>query len=109
MRNGKGYTLVEVMVALTIFSLTAISLIPAIITVQEERKAIRQERVAEHLLQETYYDYFILGEELPQFLELQGITFELFLNQQPQDERLCLQWVGGNGRSYERCLSSIKR
>lgn len=96
------------MIALLVFSVSVSTILPIIVTVQQERQSIHQERLGEEVLHYYYYKFFYNNEVLPEEVNRGETSFQLNLLEETKESLLCVAWQGRNGRDYERCLSSRK-
>ncbi|MBU9724193.1 MULTISPECIES: prepilin-type N-terminal cleavage/methylation domain-containing protein [Bacillaceae] len=101
-RSSDGFSFIEVIIALFIFSVVAGTLLPAIITVQQERFSVRQERYAEELINQIVYDF--QKEKGVEIVNYQNTTYIIHRYVAGDNRKYCVNWEGKNGREYERCL-----
>ncbi|MBU9712235.1 type II secretion system protein [Evansella tamaricis] len=109
MINNKGFSYIEVMCALLLFSIAVSTILPALVTVQQERLTIRQERYIEEFLNKEIYDLKSNGnveEELS--IVNDGVEYQIHSVFSNGRTVICAYWEGGNGRYYERCLLGKK-
>ncbi|MDG5788723.1 type II secretion system protein [Evansella sp. AB-P1] len=109
MQNDKGFTFIEVILSLLLFSVTVAVIVPAFVIVQQERQAIRSERDGEQLILHLYHENNDLDELDGTFVHLRSTTFYIKASNNNMMDILCVSWQGGNGREYDRCLSNKKR
>src|SRR5690554_1902471 len=64
LKNSDGFTLIEMMISLFVFSVAVIMIFPAIVAVQTERQAIRVERFVEEKINSYYEQVFLMEEEI---------------------------------------------
>ncbi|MFA9559403.1 type II secretion system protein [Evansella sp. AB-rgal1] len=110
MKKDSGFSFIEIMISLVIFSATVSIIIPAIVKVQEERQSIREERLAEEIIQLVMYRTYV--EKVPFLKEVHvkhGVTYSINVSETPNLDGLCISWEGENRREYERCLYKQKK
>ncbi|SDY55242.1 hypothetical protein SAMN05421736_102247 [Evansella caseinilytica] len=105
LKKTAGFSFIEVMVSLVLFALTVGTILPAVVLVQKERSAIREERLAEEYLLDVYNRIYYEGEAVASHhVSKNGTEYQLTIRQEPV-EGVCITWRGRNARQYERCLT----
>ncbi|SFL67685.1 type II secretion system protein [Salibacterium qingdaonense] len=109
-KDEKGFTLMEAVTALAVLSLFSLIFLPVYQRSLEEQKTVDEERTALYLLEKEALTsiYHQPGVETG---DTDGI-YEWSRHSKQAGTNLCLQWEGGNGRFYKKCLfflSSFKR
>ncbi|MBU8908981.1 competence type IV pilus minor pilin ComGE [Desertibacillus haloalkaliphilus] len=102
----KGFSLIEVMVALSILAVLAMTIVPTLTIVYGERVTIREQQQALSLiddrLQIWLYDRYnsVNAEEV----DVNGTLYDLQSKTIAHETlQVCVTWHGSNNRSYERC------
>ncbi|WP_179298758.1 type II secretion system protein [Evansella halocellulosilytica] len=105
MRNDNAFTLIEVVVGLFIISIVISVTFPFITFIQNERISIKQERIAEAILDEVYYETVVNRQvDTEQVIRVNHFAYYLTFHNENEPLSICLQWEGRNNRPYERCL-----
>lgn len=105
LRNDNAFTLIEVVVGLFIISIVISVTFPFITFIQNERISIKQERIAEAILDEVYYETVVNRQvDTEQVIRVNHFAYYLTFHNENEPLSICLQWEGRNNRPYERCL-----
>lgn len=106
MKNCKGFSLLEVIVALSILSIISTSSLSIIITVYKERIAIKESYHALELLQTQIQEWLFDAGDVVQdkVVEVNGTVYVIDMEFQSDSKtKFCVRWNGRNERVYERC------
>lgn len=104
MKRDKGFSLLEVIASIFIFSILSLSVFPAFIKVYDERITIRQESFANEMINETLQRW-LYENQLPNGVFEKGETMYHWsvLHVTERKLKACLSWSSKNGRDYEKC------
>ncbi len=91
-----------------VLTVTMIILLPALVVLYDERTSIQQEKTALLLLDEVITDWIYeknsgLKDEIKRDFTTYKFSFSTSNN--GQKLTVCINWLGTNGRNYERCES----
>ncbi|MDE5412286.1 type II secretion system protein [Alkalihalobacterium chitinilyticum] len=104
MKRNKGFSLLEVIASIFIFTILSLSVFPAFIKVYNERITIRQENVANESINETLQRWLFENQLPDGVFEKDDILFQWSVTQVTErDIKVCLSWSSKNGRDYEKC------
>ncbi|WP_411810034.1 type II secretion system protein [Alkalihalophilus marmarensis] len=104
MENSSGFTLMEVILALSLLSVCTLAILPASLVVYNERLTLQQENLAGEQLRKSIQNY-LTGVEPP--------TAPLWLTVEETrstsgEYEVCVAYTGANKRRYHRCLYAKK-
>ncbi|WP_017726964.1 type II secretion system protein [Halalkalibacterium ligniniphilum] len=104
MLNAKGYSLLEVLLALFCLTIATMFIFPAFLWIHEETKAIQRHSDGLKVLEEAGQQFLHFGE-FPSVIQVNDTVYE-FTRHSLQNEtfELCVQWTGKNERKDEVCL-----
>jgi competence protein ComGE len=110
LKNCRGYTLLEMLVAFSILFLLLAHMLPLYIQIKQERKNIDIEKAAVKLLHEKMLEYKYDGAfPSPSNRVLDGMMYEVTWQQEEQSLfKVCISWEDLSKRSKKRC-DYIKR
>lgn len=102
--NSSGFTLMEVILALSLLSVCTLAILPASVVVYNERLTLQQENLAGEQLRESIQNY-LTGVETP--------TAPLWMTVEETrstsgEYEVCVAYTGANKRRYHRCLYAKK-
>ncbi|WP_420796757.1 type II secretion system protein [Alkalihalophilus marmarensis] len=102
--NSSGFTLMEVILALSLLSVCTLAILPAYLVIYNERLTLQQENLAGEQLRESIQNY-LTGEEQP--------PAPLWLNvvetrSASGEYEVCADYTGANKRKYHMCLYARK-
>ncbi|HET7579760.1 MAG TPA: type II secretion system protein [Bacillales bacterium] len=108
LKNRKGFSLVEVMAALTVLTITAAVSLPLLIHVYQDREAVHEELRAANLLQNHLKRWIVegtAGAQNHQVLRHGGTTYRLTWNAEPElkAEKICITWYSSKERRKQKC------
>ncbi|MGC4376546.1 type II secretion system protein [Fictibacillus sp. Mic-4] len=108
LKDGKGYLLLETILALSILGIVTASTVPMLYTLYKERFTIKQNSEAIDLLHNSLNDY-MLYSTLPDPI-VKGTTATFTIRYLPNggEPKICVSFNGKNSRKYERC-GSVKK
>ncbi|MBD1378834.1 competence type IV pilus minor pilin ComGE [Metabacillus arenae] len=101
LRNNRGASVVESLLAFSIWSLFALSLIPQLILLYETRSNIKEEAAAYKLL----FENIALQKELNS-IENQGITYHFQTMEGKPYQKKCIYWE--NSERKEICANTFE-
>jgi prepilin-type N-terminal cleavage/methylation domain-containing protein len=109
LKNSNGFSLIEVMTALTVFTVVAAAALPMLIHVYKERSAIAEERQALEILQNRVQLWLATGnvpdDNQTETIRRSGTTYH-FTSERDQRSGIitaCINWTGSNERGYRKC------
>ncbi|WP_369293396.1 type II secretion system protein [Alkalihalophilus pseudofirmus] len=102
--NSSGFTLMEVILALSLLSVCTLAILPASLVVYNERLTLQQENLAGEQLRESIQNY-LTGVETP--TAPLWMTVEEMRSTSGEYE-VCVAYTGANKRRYHRCLYAKK-
>ncbi|MED1601091.1 type II secretion system protein [Alkalihalophilus marmarensis] len=102
--SSSGFTLMEVILALSLLSVCTLAILPAYLIIYNERLTLQQENLAGEQLRESIQNY-LTGEEQP--------TAPLWMTVEETRSAsgeyvVCAAYTGANKRQYHRCLYAKK-
>lgn len=110
LKNCRGYTLLEMLVAFSVLLLLLTHTLPLYIHVKQERKNVQMDKAAVKLLHRKMLEYKYDGALSDSFTETQeGVTYYIdWHKEQPPFFKTCISWEDLNKRHQKRC-DYIKR
>lgn len=87
-----------------------LSLLPALVTIYQERISIQQEQTALLILDEVITDW-IYVDKWPLVSQVSELNTTFFISYEINEPHLltaCIRWKGANNRQYENCGSGKK-
>lgn len=105
LRNYKGFTFVEIMFALVIITVTVASTAPVLFVILNERQTLAEQLTAYEILHNTFAETKALHlQTIPEKTIAKNDTeYTLYSQTSDLEMRICVQWNGRNGRTYEEC------
>ncbi|WP_026674865.1 competence type IV pilus minor pilin ComGE [Alkalihalobacterium bogoriense] len=110
MKKCSGFTLMEVVMALSIVMMMTSFLLPVLLKVYQENRTIQEQTWANvyvhKTLQEWLYDEKTLLASFT--IQQKGTTYEATSKMEANQVEFCLTWIGRNSRSYVTCQYAKK-
>lgn len=105
LRNCNGFTLIEVLFALVIFTVVIASTASILFIVLNERQSVSEQLIAYEILNNTFEKIRTNNElNLPEkTIERNGTTYSLSSNKDEVELHICVEWQARNKRAYEEC------
>lgn len=108
LKKSDGFTLIEVMAALAVLTITAATTIPLLTQVYRERISVSQEREALAILQNRIELWTTSGKSsVPKnsVVHRSGTVYRMswHLEDGKHTVKTCISWQGRNERRYEQC------
>lgn len=105
MKKCSGFTLVEVMLSFFILSVLTATILPAFVTIYNERMTIKQERQAHYYISNVLQEWLYDDKQLPhhEIVTIDDTNYVLQTENDGDEIKVCLKWDGRNERSYSVC------
>jgi prepilin-type N-terminal cleavage/methylation domain-containing protein len=108
LKNSKGFSLLEVIAALAVFSFVVAAIVPFIVRIYEERITIEEERLALEILHNEIEMWLLeYTHEPPEDDDISkhSTVFHMSTQSETSSEevKFCISWNGSNERRYEKC------
>lgn len=105
LQKCNGFTFVEVMFALVIFTVTIASTVPVLIFAIKEKQTIKEQLAAYEILHNTFEEIRAYNQipDIKNQITKRGTTFDINFDQVDEEIHICVQWTGKNGREYDEC------
>src|SRR5690625_3155932 len=100
-KNCDGFTLVEVLFAFTFFIFICATILPIVTHLYKERVTLNEKRNVLYTLEEEVQSYAV-------GLRMTSSENVVYTSVNENVTKLCLKWLGTNGREYEHCLLAPK-
>ena len=105
LKNCKGYTLLEMLMAFSVLLLLLTSTLPLYIHIKQERKNVEMDKVAVKLLHQALLAYKYDGVSPHSWTEKwQGVAYQMEWKEGPGAfVEACISWEDESERSQKRC------
>ncbi|BAB06544.1 type II secretion system protein [Halalkalibacterium halodurans] len=103
MNDCKGYTLIEVLVALVCLSIMTAALFPAFVWFMNESADVKRVKVAQFLLEDAYHEYLSIHELRTETIVGETVYQFNLKESELGAVQLCIHWVNRKGQAYETC------
>lgn len=108
LRNSSAFTLLEVMVSLLLLFTSMSVAFPIFQSVYLEEKTLQQKDTALQLLSNELNQWILVDHLFPPEVVIRDKTYQLTWNVENDEMKLCIHWVGANGRDYVECGGAKK-
>lgn len=104
-RDKRGFTMVEMLLSVTIWLMLCVTLLPHLMVIIAERKNNDLLNMGNQLLAEELQKEFNGETSSLKPIAKGGVTYQFTrsLNEELQKWQLCVTWEDKLGKSYERC------
>lgn len=103
-RNKQGFTMVEMLLSVSIWFLLCVTLLPQLMLIITERRNTEIFNMGNQLLSEKLQEEYS-GESALEHMVKDGVTYKFSkqFNEELNKWELCVMWEDKRSKTYERC------